>query len=58
LETIQQARADLEQEGKSGRTEDIQATAERAKKQAETHESKQERSRSETLAETWDKETK
>jgi len=53
LEKIQEAKADLEKEAKQGRAEEVQAKADRAKKRAETHESKKERSRSETLAEKW-----
>jgi transposase len=56
LETIQQAKADLEKEAKQGRAEEVQAKADRAKRRAETHESKKERARSETLAEKWDNE--
>ena len=56
LQTIQQAKADLEKEAKRGRAEEIQAKADRAEKRSKTHESKKERVRSETLAEKWDKE--
>ena len=56
LQTIQQAKADLEKEAKRGRAEEIQAKADRAEKRSKTHESKKERVRSETLAEKWDEE--
>ncbi len=56
LQTIQQAKADLEKEAKRGRAEEVQAKAERASGRAGTHESKKERKRSETLAEKWDSE--
>jgi transposase len=56
LETIQKAKADLEKEATQGRAEEVQAKADRASERAETHESKRERSRSETLAEKWDRE--
>ena len=56
LEKIQEAKADLEKEAKQGRAEEVQAKADRASGRSETHESKKERSRSETLAEKWDEE--
>jgi transposase len=56
LEQIQEAKADLEKEATRGRAEEVQAKAGRAKKRAETHESKRERKRSETLSEKWDEE--
>jgi len=40
LQTSQQAKADLEKEAKQERAEEVQAKADRAKKRAETHESK------------------
>ena len=56
LQTIQQAKADLEKEAKQGRAEEVQAKADRASGRAETHESEKERKRSETLAKKWNEE--
>jgi len=53
LETIQQAKADLEAEAKQGRAEDVEAKAERAKDRAEHHETKGTRRRAATMADKW-----